>query len=299
MTPTRLTFASANGGVGRTTLVAHLAREFSDMGRVPMAFDLDPQNALGLHLGMTPDETLGITHAEVNRAAIAQMMRRHRASIPYLPFGGGSEQEIRTLEYQIAREPSWLMGRIESLMPKPCHDVLVDIPSTMSPWWRAGLKAADMVVVVVRPEAASFASLPRQEALLRDVLGEDWRARSRYVVNRFDPTRALDRDIVGTFSHVLGERLIEVLVPECISFGEALARGELIDTHETSPARVALPALASALHRAAEAAGRRGRSDRDTVERPVPKMRRLAAVSGFDGEGWQPEEGKGRYHVGH
>lgn len=51
---------SPKGGVGKTTVVANLATALLDGGRPVTVVDLDPQNALRLHLQMSLDESRGI-----------------------------------------------------------------------------------------------------------------------------------------------------------------------------------------------------------------------------------------------
>lgn len=50
---TLLAFASPKGGVGKTTVAAHVAALLAQRGHKVIAIDLDPQNALRLHLGVS------------------------------------------------------------------------------------------------------------------------------------------------------------------------------------------------------------------------------------------------------
>lgn len=293
--PTTVAVTGPCGGAGRTSLVAQVARRLFETGRIPMAFDLDPQNALGLHLGMAPGEPLGITHPGVARHEVADLMRRHKARVPFLPFGATSEQELRTLEYQTARDRSWLSGRLETLVPNNCRYAVLDAPAQPGPWQRAAIGAADLIVMFVRPDAASFTSLPRAEAHLREVLGPEASTRSVWALGRFDPCRRLDRDVRVGFERALGERLMPTAVTECASVGEALARGAALDPADGSPALEDFARLTEELVEAADRA-------RETRERAqvgtAPNRLRLAAVAGMaPDEPWLPDEGKGRYHV--
>lgn len=291
-----ISFVGANGGVGRTTLVARFARELSAMGRVPMAFDLDPQNSLGLHLGMAPGEPQGISVSGLDRSGVANLLRRHEASVPYLPFGSNSEQALRTLEYQISREPSWLLGRVADLIPNRCDEVLIDTPATLSPWLRAGIKIADLVVVVVRPDAACFAKLPHQESVFRDLMGADWSARTRYLINRMDESRTLDRDVYAAFTKALGSRLLDGVVPECASIGESLALGR-DEPRPSSPVPKCVRALVEQVLAVAGELPTRQAQETSPVS-PRPQLAAVVDVLEREDSGpWQPDEGKGRYYV--
>jgi cellulose synthase operon protein YhjQ len=276
MSPPKIALVGLDGGAGRTTVVAHLARSFHLSGKVPMAFDLDPRNALGLHLGMRPGDPMGLCRPELDRPAVAELLRRHGASIPFLPFGSASEHDVRTLEHQTARDSSWLEGRLERFIPNNCRYILIDSPACPGPWQRAALAACELALIVVRPDAGSFAALPQLEELLAHGLGGNHHERTAYVINRFDPCRTLDLDVRAAFAHVLGSRLLPTVVHECASVAEALARGDTVDP--SGPTRVArdFAALAKRVRglaqTARQAAARAG---------SAPSRRRLAAVSGM------------------
>ncbi|WP_010213916.1 cellulose synthase operon protein YhjQ/BcsQ, partial [Pseudomonas sp. R81] len=58
--PTVVALVSVNGGVGRSTLATALSSGLQRQGESVVALDLDPQNALRHHFGVSPDaEGLG------------------------------------------------------------------------------------------------------------------------------------------------------------------------------------------------------------------------------------------------
>ena len=68
-------FISGKGGTGRITLVANTAALLSLAGCRCTVLDLDPQNALGTHFGMSPGELC--THgAEARSGAIVRTAAR-------------------------------------------------------------------------------------------------------------------------------------------------------------------------------------------------------------------------------
>jgi CO dehydrogenase maturation factor len=63
---------TGKGGVGKTTLAAVLSRLYADEGRPVLAVDVDPDSNLGLALGFTPAELLGITPVSRMSGLIAE-----------------------------------------------------------------------------------------------------------------------------------------------------------------------------------------------------------------------------------
>jgi chromosome partitioning protein len=53
---------SPKGGVGKTTVAVNLASTLAAGGRAVRLVDLDPQNALRLHLGADPADPGGLVH---------------------------------------------------------------------------------------------------------------------------------------------------------------------------------------------------------------------------------------------
>ncbi|MEO1234252.1 MAG: cellulose synthase operon protein YhjQ/BcsQ [Myxococcota bacterium] len=293
--PLRIAFLGVSGGTGRTTLVAHVAKALHQSGQVPMAFDLDPQNTLGLHLGMKPGESFGFCREEVTLEAIPQMLRRNGARVPYLPFGAASDQELRHMEHRMAQDPEWLPQRMRGFMPRNCSIALIDASASTGPWRRAALEAADLVVMVARPDPGCFAALPHAERRLTEVLGPDeLAARSVWVLSRFDACRSLDRDIRLAFHHALRRRLLPVAITECVSLGEALARNETVDLQGGTQVALELCALTEELKSRAEAAGPRTDAPWPAES---PRRLRLTAITGGHDDWEQGTTSRGRYHV--
>ena len=79
---------SAKGGVGKTTLTANLATALSRSIAAPvLAVDLDPQNALGLHLGMSPHELRGLSRSTLANQPLALACLPCTPTLHVLPYG--------------------------------------------------------------------------------------------------------------------------------------------------------------------------------------------------------------------
>jgi cellulose synthase operon protein YhjQ len=200
---TVVALVSLKGGTGRTTLTALLATLLARRGERVLAVDLDPQGALGLHFGLRPGagpDDLADGHADV----------------PHVPFGAlGLDPTAGTVD------PAWLAGRIAALAPDTPDLVLLDVPAGPTPGLGAALALADAALVVLLPDAASYATLPATEAMFASARPP------LYVVNQVDGRRPLCADVLAGMRRFLGDRpLYAVHADERVR--EALALGRTL-----------------------------------------------------------------------
>lgn len=254
----RVAIVSAKGGVGKTTLTANLAAALARCGSDPvLAVDLDPQNALALHFGVSPGDWNGLARASLERnpwssACVARQERLH-----VLPYGVVNEPDRETLESQIDQNDRWLVERLETLSLPAETVVMLDTPPGPSVYLRQALTAADIVIVVVLADAASFATLPLMQRLVdtysaprEDFLG------CLFVLNQLHSGRQLAKDIAAVMRADYGESLLGV-VHEDEAVREALAfEQSSLDYAPDSVATGDILACAERLHRILGAVGR-------------------------------------------
>jgi Mrp family chromosome partitioning ATPase len=93
-----ISVVSAKGGVGKTTLSACLAMGLAP-GRDVLAVDLDPQNALRLHLGVPASEIDGACRATLEERSWQTAVYRGGKGRPsVLPYGNINETDRDQLE---------------------------------------------------------------------------------------------------------------------------------------------------------------------------------------------------------
>lgn len=215
----------AAGGVGATTVAAHLAAALARKGRLGAAVDLCPDNALRLHFGMEWSDPAGFALQVLAGRQWAEGAYLSSGGVPFLPFGGTADDgEVAHFAAWLEGQPGGLAGCLDLIPQRPDQAVVADAPRM--PWrlGRQALAGAQLALVVAAPDAPSYASLPGLlEAAAAAGAAETW-----VLLNGFDPTRSLDRDMALLLSHDFGLRSAPVAIHRDESVREALACKETV-----------------------------------------------------------------------
>lgn len=211
------------GGVGRTTLAANLASAVVQAGRRAAAVDLDSQNGLAHHFGRGLAFESGIADPEGEIRALDR--RDTRAEASCIPFGNPTPEALQAVEQKLLADAGWLRRRLLGAIPAGCDLVLLDTPSYRSPWTVRALEIADLVLSLVTPDPACYATLPAMELLLRQTRGSRPEGLgAHYVVNHFEAGSAPCRDVVAALRGSFAERIAPPLIHEDQSVRDALGR---------------------------------------------------------------------------
>lgn len=215
---------SPKGGVGKTTVSVNLACALANSGQAVRLVDLDPQNAMRLHLGADPGEEDGLIHQTLQQSSWYYAEYDSAYGVSFIPYGKASEIERITFEAHLTQTPHWLRDNLGSLEREPGVLTLIDTPPGPSVYVQQVLAIANLVLVVMIPDAGSYATLNSIEGLLdyycanrTDFYG------SYYVLNQFDAGLPLNRDIQTVMQNTLGERLAPYAIHRDEALGEALA----------------------------------------------------------------------------
>lgn len=149
-------FVSGKGGVGKTTLCANVAIALSQLGKRVLVIDLDPQNALGLHLGLAPGDPSGHSRDGIEVGSIYQSP----FGISFIPFGVLQDAELDEFEDDLKAHPGWLRHGIQQLGEQKFDFILLDTPPGPTVFLRQALHTAHRALAVVLADAASFATVP-------------------------------------------------------------------------------------------------------------------------------------------
>ncbi|NKJ48016.1 cellulose synthase operon protein YhjQ, partial [Burkholderia sp. SG-MS1] len=213
---------STAGGTGRTTLSAALAVLLARRGRQVVALDFDPQNMLGAHLGIDGLARAGLAQALLDEnCAWHAHTWRNAEGVLFVPYGEVSLAHGARCDARLAAEPRWLASALAQLSLPPDGVVLIDTARYPSQQAAQALRCADLVLCVTPPEPGACATLvARLEDLRRDG------AKLRIIVNRLNPARDMQRDVLAMLAAALGDGLplaqrvhLDVAVPESFARG--------------------------------------------------------------------------------
>jgi len=219
-----VTIVSSKGGVGKTTLAANLASVLANLGRRIVVIDLDPQNALRLHLGVGLDSIDGISRTTLGGGTLSQAMFDGIDGISVMPYGVLVEDDYRRFEAQLDQDAFWLSRALAQLGLGQDDIVIVDTPPGTSPYTRNALSAAQFALSVVLADAASYAAIPQMERMIENYSAQrpDFGGYG-YVVNQVDQSRQLQKDVLKVLRDTLGTRLFPGVIHADEGISEALA----------------------------------------------------------------------------
>lgn len=215
---------SPKGGVGKTTVTANLAAALSQLGERITVLDLDPQNALRLHFGMPYEETSGIARPEAASGGWRPFLHVSRFGVDFIPYGIVNAKEREQFEHGVQFQQNWLFQHLNSLGLQENSVVLIDTPPGPSIYLQQVLQVAHVGLVVLKPDAASYSTVPSIEALLEFYTGKrkDFLGHC-FVLNQMDASKQLCRDVYGMLRAQLGGRFVPAAIHRDEGVREALA----------------------------------------------------------------------------
>lgn len=233
----KIAIVSAKGGVGKSTVSANLTMALCRAGLPALGVDLDPQNALHLHFGSSNNSLEGLSRATLEGRDWRETAYQVDDGLAVLPYGIVNEPDRQQFEALLAADPHWLQRNLDNLPLSPASMVVIDTPPGPSVYLRQALSAAQVVIVITLADAASYATLPQMEKLIQSFCcSRDDFIDYAYLVNQFDPNKALSNDVVSAMRELLSGKTIG-LVQFDPNVGEALAFGKtLIERSPNSPA---------------------------------------------------------------
>ena len=223
-----LSIVSPKGGVGKTTLSANLSAGLSAARNV-VAVDLDPQNALRLHLGVAASEIDGIARATLEQRDWKTCLFRGAGGAYVLPFGNINEVDRDEFEVHLSTHPDWLKTGLRSLGLGNKDLVVLDTPPGPSLYQQQALKASQIVLVAIQADAASYATLPSMEVILdRYCTGRPDFFGASYLLNSVNVGSTLSRDVARVVQTAHGDKVAPVIIHQDESVREALAFDQLV-----------------------------------------------------------------------
>ena len=166
-------FFSVRGGVGTTSLVYHLAWMFADLGVKVMAVDMDPQSSLTTAFigSAVPDSEVHVVND--NLCLLPSVLEiasfEEEFAIHWQRAMDGDEESFR-----VVSRPWQLTGTLTETYKVQL--VLLDIGPNLTAINRAGLVAADHIVIPLAPNLLAVPTLATLASALHK-WRQDWRER--------------------------------------------------------------------------------------------------------------------------
>jgi cellulose synthase operon protein YhjQ len=224
---------SAKGGVGKTTLCANLASLYAQQGRRVIVLDLDPQNALRLHFGISLDVIEGVSRATLADERWVTTLLNGSGDVGVLPYGALNEDDRSAFERTVDEDPTWLHNGLAGLHMGEDDLLMIDTPPGPTIYLKAALRTCDFALNVVLADAASYATIPMMDRLVTTYAlpRPEFRGMA-YVMNQVDSGRQLTKDVVRVLRDSLGDRLYPGLIHLDQGVSEALAYDTTVNRYD-------------------------------------------------------------------
>ncbi|WP_342452953.1 cellulose synthase operon protein YhjQ/BcsQ [Pararoseomonas indoligenes] len=220
-----IAFVSPKGGVGKTTIAANVAALLAARGHEVLSLDLDPQNALRVHLGMPVRDEAGFL-AEIGSGTAWRAAVRHTPyGVDLLPHGEVEPRRALELARLVMDRPEVLAEPVREMLADPHRLLIVDSPPGPSPALSAIMPLIDLSVVVLLPDGGSASLIPQiadGRFLGRGTLALRAAERALLVLNQVDLESPLSTAVLDCAQAVMGARLVGVVARDS-GVAEALA----------------------------------------------------------------------------
>lgn len=207
--PRLLGLHGLRGGCGVTALVAGLGLALQSLGQRVLLLDMSPANQLRHHCGLPPGEKGGWARAAFARTPWGDAAWQVLPGLCLLPYGTLQAAEQERLEQSLCRAPGFWPERLRRLGAS-FDWVLLDLPHGLP--GHAGASPLDLRLRLLEADPACHLLLQERQT------DGDW-----LLVNRYDPTRPLQRDLLLLWQKSLGGRLLAQCVHDDEALREALA----------------------------------------------------------------------------
>jgi len=218
-------FVSPKGGVGKTTLAANVAALLAARGHDVLALDLDPQNALHIHLGLPVRDEEGFIAELGTGISWRAALRQTSYGISLLPHGTAEPRRAMELIRLLMDRPEVLAEPVREMLADPHRIVVVDSPPGPSPALSAIMPMMDLAVVVLLADGGSASLIPQiadGSFLGRGTMATRAADRSVLVLNQVELDMPLSTAVLDCAQELLGGRFAGAIARDP-TVAEALA----------------------------------------------------------------------------
>jgi chromosome partitioning protein len=230
---------SFKGGVGKSTLTAHLAQSFAEDGYRVCVIDTDPQASTTSLFGLNPD--LDLEYSDTLHPFLAGEQANIRYAVRDTYWDQlklvPSTLDLYDIEYELAgRLPG--NPRLLDKLRYGVHDiaqdfdiVLIDPPPALGMISLSVLRAANALVVPVRPATIDFGSTAHFFTMLKDSLEKLARHGMqpsykflKVVANDMDDNKSAHVEITQMMRKVFGPEMLSTVMKDSAEIDNAGAR---------------------------------------------------------------------------
>ena len=221
----RIAFISPLGGVGRTTLAAHLATLLAQRGVPTLAVDLSAQNALGLHLGLSEPPAIGWQTTMARGHWWGNSALENSAGVRLLPHGNPNA-DVNTL----CQAPGWLNAQLAGLDLPTGSALVIDTPPLPAPLAMQAASCADVAVLTLD---ATVRSLQLHGAFKEFLASLPASVRWVVSITGVDPRSVLRREALRT----LRQQWQDSLIPYPLHADDNVqqAQAQALCVHQSAP----------------------------------------------------------------
>lgn len=221
---TLLAIHGIRGGVGVSSLVAGLGHALQAHQQRVLVVDMNPDNLLGLHFNLPFDTPAGWGQALLAGADWRDYAFELGSALTLVPYGRVDAAGAAAVECELAVHPTFWRERIEAIAAN-FDWLLFDLPQRFPAhaaaiWQHAHCQLRLQLATV---DSGCHALMQRPE--LRAIDG------GRLLVNRYDPSARLQRDLMQVWLRQYEQSLVPQPVHEDANVPEALAMKSPLGRH--------------------------------------------------------------------
>lgn len=166
-----ITVCNRKGGMGKSTTVVNLARQWSKLGRKVLVVDLDSQGHATLGL-------LGLDYMAQPQVGVHQLINDQNIHLPEVIIQTEFESlsllpaDLNFNESKLVDDVTQLKQRIQSLPEDQFDLILIDTPPSLSNALLSALVCADWVLIPFIPHALSMNGIMQLSELFKEIATE-------------------------------------------------------------------------------------------------------------------------------
>ena len=223
-------FNSPKGGVGKTTLAAHIAAILAHRGHRVLALDLDPQNALRLHLRLPMREEAGYLNVIDQKPDWRRSRLETPSGVCVLPFGAAEPRRVLELGAALLDRPDLLAIPVREMLADPALVLIADTPPGPSAALNVLTMLVDLGVMVLLTDAGSASLIPQVVSgriYGRGTLASRMAERTAVLMNQVELDSPLSAAVLDSAVQAFGSRLLGAVCRDDL-LAEALANQQLL-----------------------------------------------------------------------